>query len=270
MSKTYFHHPYVSDLVQHLAERSDVELIQYDDLDFGSDIDYVNAYPDEYARWKKDRDKNKIQVLFQYDVDTQPERTDALLRIHESFGVPASVMLFVEPAEGRGLLYHALLPRVRRLMDSGLCSVGYHCNAYERANFQKDAAHELFCSDVKALSSKYDVDIQFWSPHGGDRSPEDQTNAHVMETPLPMKSRLRWVHNKYTVRFDAQYSDGGLACPTYSVDRNLQSFVAKMVPGKRYRILLHPQYYWLKPEPCATLAGFGWYNKVMKSEGKVW
>lgn len=261
---------HIEDAVRYLAARTNVEFLRYDDLLFDDDVDADNAYPYEFLRWRTARDPEKVYVLCQYDVDLLPQNTMRQLAVHRELGVPATVMLFAVPQLERADSYHgALTEIVTGGYPESIVTVGYHSNAYERSGFSVDRWVSRFCEDVGFLTSQY-RDIQFWSPHGGARDAHGKSNAHYLETPSWLRAGLRQIHNGRTVRFAATYSDGGLLNPGYTVGRDLRAFVAAMVPGHRYRILLHPQYYGAgELEPCALLAGQDWYEETI-AKGGAW
>lgn len=263
----YFPFEYVAGLVRHLAERPDVDLIRYDDLDFDGDTDYENSYPREQERWVDLQPPDKISVLLQYDVDSNPEATARLLGAHTGVGAPVSVMIFAVPPDGDEEGYHMAL-RSGGIHDPSVL-VGYHSNAYERSDFDPVSAQSLFLWDVGNLRGLYGS-IRFWSPHGGRRDKDGQSNAFGPEPVRWIRQNMRWVHNRRTVRFKKTYSDGGIGGTRYKNERDLRKFVAEMEPGARYRILLHPQYYVDRPQECPTLEDKAWYHEVLSREGRVW
>ncbi|UCD34442.1 MAG: hypothetical protein JSU90_09090, partial [Nitrospiraceae bacterium] len=142
--------------------------------------------------------------------------------------------------------------------------IGYHSNAFEQALFSREAALRIFRDDVKALRRYFKV--RFFSPHGGARNAEGQSN-NILSIPPALRWSLRWVHNRHTVKFDGQYSDGGINLGG-SMDpekRNLINFVSTWRAGKRYRVLIHPEYYHRNWTIAERLNGVPWYERLLES-----
>jgi len=263
-----------------------VEVITYDDLDLEGDSNYKESYPSEWENWNRQlrtgvRNPKKIYVILQHDVDARPERTMAILNEEQRLGIPSNVMLFHRRINRRHfqktgeLLYTEYdldMRALRRFQDKGFVFC-YHCNAFERALFDVDKAMEIFEGDVNAL--RRHLDIRYFSPHGGPRSPEGKT-SNSLPIPKSLQKSIRWVANRMTVRFNGFYSDGGPNSPKRDPsERDLRDFVRSWRPGNRYRVLTHPQYY---HSPCGVsprLSEAVWYNEVldfysMKRPGSVW
>jgi hypothetical protein len=261
---------YLVGFLAHVKARTDVVLFDYDDLHFYGDTNFGEGYPTEWKQWLARRDPEKIYLTIQYDVDANPERTAAALRVHAKGRIPVNVMVFAHPLGGGVREYHAALHILYEMVRHEAAVVGYHCNVYERANFKIDRAYRLFHSDIESLDDHY-LPISYWSPHGGKRDEDDHSNAHVITTPVEMAARLRHVHNRYGIRKHGQYSDGGISGERYAkAERDLVKFVAEMEPGKRYRVLLHPQYYGDEFTPHANLVGQEWYDRIIERGGDVW
>lgn len=283
----YFPLEFFVDFLEFLYKnRKVIEVITYNDLDWGDDFNYEKSYPIEWKSWNTqlktgDRDPNKIYVIIQHDVDAFPEGTMTILREEERLGIPSNVMLFHRRINRRHLQntgellyteYDVDMHEIRRLQDKGFV-FGYHCNAFERASFDVDKAMEIFEADVNELN-RY-LKIRYFSPHGGPRSPEGKT-SNCLPVPDSLRKSIRWVHNRMTVRFRGSYSDGGPNSPKRDPSkRDLRDFVRTWRPGNRYRVLTHPQYY---HSPCGVsprLAQASWYNEVLefynsKHSSSVW
>jgi len=273
----YFPFKYLIDFLEFLHKnRNLVEIITYRDMIWGDDFDYINSYPEEYKAWnyqlkKGLRDKGKIFVLLQHDVDKIPERTINLLREEKRLEVPSNIMIFNRRINRRHLqktgeliykeydLDHEYL---RHLQDVHGFVIGYHSNAFSRALFDIDKAEHIFKEDVRSLRRKFD--IQYFSPHGGARGPDGLSN-NCVPVPEALENSIRWVNNKFTARFDGNYSDGGINSPKRDPEkRDIRDFVRKWQRGKRYRILLHPQYYHTSWTPSPRLVGTEWYDKLLE------
>jgi len=272
----YFPFEYVVDFLRFLRRHKRViKIITYADLPWEDDLDYENNYPLELRNWKKNVENGaissrKIFVLLQHDVDSASERTMALLREEERLVIPSNVMIFNrrinrKHLEATGELLSTDYPLdyeyLCHLQDSKRFVIGYHCNTFERALFDREKAIGIFEEDVRMLRSHFN--IRFFSPHGGARSPEGLSN-NCLQIPESFKNSLRWVHNKKTVRFDGQYSDGGLNSPQRDpLNRDLRDFVRTWKRGKRYRVLIHPEYYHTPWTPSPQLTGTPWYDDLL-------
>jgi len=283
----YFPLEFFVDFLEFLYEnREIIEVITYSDLDWGDDFNYEKSYPQEWKNWNRQlkkgvRNPNKIYVLLQHDVDNLPERTLRILREEERLGIPSNVMLFHRRINRRHLQktgellytdYNVDMEGFRRLQDKGFVFC-YHSNAFDRAHFDVDKAMGIFEEDVKALRKH--LDIRYFSPHGGPKSPDGKTN-NSLQIPMSLRKSIRWVANRMTVRFKASFSDGGPNSPKRDPSkRDLRDFVRTWRPGNRYRVLVHPQYY---HSPCGVsrrLAEASWYNDLLefynhKHSGSAW
>jgi len=266
--------------------RETIKIITYDDLDWGNDFNYEKSYPTEWKNWNTQlktgaRDSDKICVVIQHDVDARPEMAMAILNEEERLGIPSNVMLFHRRINRRHfqktgeLLYTEYdldMRALKCLQDKGFVFC-YHCNAFERALFNVDKAMEIFEADVNAL--RRHLRVRYFSPHGGARSPEGRT-SNCLPVPESLRRSIRWVANRWTVRFTAYFSDGG---PNSSKrdpsERDLRDFVRSWKPGNRYRVLTHPQYYHSPCKVSPRLSEAVWYNEVlefysMKRPGSAW
>ena len=271
----YFPLQFYVDFLKHLKEREDVQFVTYDDLAWQEGDAYEQNYAAEFAAWKKkirrgELDSDKVYVLLQHDVDRLPELTMNLLRQEQCLGIPSNVMIFNRRIEWRHLQetgeilyadYDLDLPFLRRLQDKHGFVIGYHSNAYEAAMFDPQRARVIFQEDVSALRQWFD--IRYFSPHGGAKDPQGRSNS-ALTPPDELMNSLRWVHNRYTVRFDGNYSDGGLNDPRIDpATRDPRNFVRALRKGKRYRILTHPQYYRDGCKPKPAMVGTPWYDEVL-------
>ncbi len=273
----YFPFRYVVDFLEFLHKNRDlVKIITYRDMAWGGDFDYINSYPEEYKTWsyqlkKGLRDKGKIFVLLQHDVDMVPERTINLLREEERLELSSNIMIFNRRINRRHLQktgellyteYDIDHDYLRHLRDEHDFVIGYHSNAFGRALFDMEKAEGIFEEDVGSLRKKFD--IQYFSPHGGAKSPDGLSN-NCVPVPEALKNSIRWVNNKFTPYFDGNYSDGGINSPLRDPEkRDLRDFVKKWKRGMRYRILLHPQYYHSPWTPSPRLAGTEWYDRLLE------
>ena len=273
----YFPRRYLTDFFAFLKHNKDAfEVLTYADLPWDGDCDYGRNYPTEWKNWKRqlasgERDPNKIYLVFQYDVDSRPDRTMALLREPSHQLAPANIMIFNRRVDRKRLKNSGELALTDYDLDIDLLQrleaqsfvVGYHCNAYELSGFDETRALDIFNEDVRALSQHFK--IRFFSAHGGVPDSRGRNNRHL---PFHREwvDRLKWVHNGHKVRFDGHFSDGGHNSPrTSPLHRDLRSFVSRMRPGGRYGVLLHPQYYGEDPRISPRFGGTPWYDDLIRA-----
>jgi|ETNmetMinimDraft_21_1059911.scaffolds.fasta_scaffold00524_12 hypothetical protein len=252
---------------------NNIEVLTYSDLNFGGDDDYENYYPGERKIWEEslssgERDPEKIYVFIQHDVDSAPERTNRLLEFQRKIGLRSNVMIF-NRLVNRSLLqrnnelafldYGIDLPFYLDLQKQGWV-FGYHSNAYEQSKFDVNLAGQVFIEDVRELRSK-GLDIEFFCPHGGVRDSEGRSNSYF-GMPDEMKGELKWVLNKHTIRFDGSFSDGGFKTRDDWEYLDIRKFLRSWRPGKRYRILFHPQYYDDNFTPFKPMLSCNWYRRM--------
>ncbi len=260
------------------ANRDLFETLTYDDLPWGADHDGKASYPDERRAWQAQladgsRDPDKIYLLLQHDVDDAPERTVALLRAEERLGLRSSVFLFHrhvdEPAAaaGRavGLPYDIPHDYFGHLHRAFGFVFGYHVNAMQAALYDPDRAARLAVEDVRALGRHFP--LRFYVPHGGVPGPGGENNQAI-DWSAVFGEGLRCVYNPRSPRLDGAFSDGGLiprsaaaaARPAEAFD--LAAFLRSLRPGRRYRVLIHPQYYGDDWTGTPRLADAPWYRAV--------
>ena len=257
-----------------LAESPQIEVLSYGNLQWEEDEDYEDRYPGEFARWQQwladdPQRKDRIYVILQHDVDSSPERTMTVLEAEAERGLHSTAMIFRELIDRRTLAEQGVVATIPYEIDHDRLSVlerehgfgvGYHCNAYERAHWDMERAREQFQTDVEALRDRYDIKV--FSPHGGVPGP-DSTNNHSVHPPATLRPPVRWVANRHTLRIARSYSDGGIRDPKRDIEtRDLRDFVRTWQPGRRYRVLTHPQYYGDDAEPCEPLLRAEWYRNL--------
>ena len=257
-------------ILQGLLDRGDVEFVTYDDFDWEDDYDYKNAYPGEWVRWRQSlanqtRDPKKVYVLIQHDSDSGPQATMEMAALEAKLGVRSSLMVFNKwrGASESGVVspYPLDWDFMRSLKEAGF-TVGYHCNALHNANYDVSRVYEEFLLDCQSFDEKMG-NTRFFSPHGGKADPDGKVNASF-EYPDETGTKLRWVHNRFSVKFNGYYSDGGLVTRLIKGDPliDLEAWSKTLVPGRRYRALVHPQYYsnaGFRPIAKATIE---WYTAM--------
>ncbi len=256
--------------------RDRIDVITYDELDWGQDYNYQAFYPEEHRSWKESlksgqRSGEKVYLILQHDVDQEPNQTHDLISDEQRLGIRSNVMVFNRKIDRRVLSKHGEVvvsdyevdwQFLRSFQQEEGFVIGYHCNAYERAGFDRKLAEDLFLQDVKELRRR--LEIRYFSPHGGVRDQYGVSNASL-DLPGALHQDLRWVHNRYSIRLDAQYSDGALNGKRDPEKRDLRDFVRSWKQGRRYRILIHPQYYGRRFETAKRLSEASWYREIVQN-----
>jgi len=232
--------------------QKEVVFLTYKDLPWGEDMNFREGYPTEWKIWQDsiksgERDPTKIYVLIQHDVDSGPGSTIRMSRLERELGAVANVMTFCRWHKKRLDGAWDIVPypmdwnELKNLENDGFL-IGFHCNSLHVAKFDSAAVFDAYAADVEELSRRFKV--EFFSPHGGEASPAGLINSSFEYMDQPGNA-LRWVHNKYSPKFSGYYSDGGILGRIKNSDpkTDLQAWVAGLMPGKRYRMLIHPQYY---------------------------
>lgn len=272
----YFPFEYITGFLEFLNRHKDIiQIITYKDLSWGNDFNYQNSYRDEYKRWTHElkngqRDYNKIYVLLQHDVDSRAERTTNLLQVEEQLEIPSNVMIFVrrhnrKTLKSTGKLMFTEYPinyeYLKKLEKQGFL-VCYHSNAYEQSLFDEERAYQIFEKDIATLREHFP--LYFFSAHGGVPG-SDGRNNRDLGIPKSLRTSIRWVHNGASPYFDETYSDGGInSLQRDPAKRDLRDFVRRWQRGKRYRVLLHPQYYNSPCNPSPRLQGTPWYDEILE------
>ena len=273
----YFPLEYITDFLRYIARRPQLyRVITYDDLCWSEDELYPSDYQSEYKRWRRktaaDRiDRSRIHVLLQHDVDSRPERSMELLTHEAEIGTPSNSMIFRARIDRKALKHDGSLVETPYSLDHELMAslernsgfvIGYHSNAFERAGYDEDEAQRKFEEDVAELRKRHR--IRYFSAHGGVPAPDGRNN-NTLPVPRSLHKELIWVHNRNSAIFDGNYSDGGINNKSRPPEpRNLIGFVKTWKPGRRYRILTHPQYYHEAYRDAPVLAQSTWYRDVLE------
>jgi|GEM_PF-1220672 len=279
-SGAYFPRRYLLDFFEYLKTHSDkYNIITYDDIPIQDTKDQEANYIGEFKNWvqtvaKTDEGKAKAHVLIQYDIDSRPERANALLASPHHDDIPANVMLFRDridrkrfkkTGELRFTEYDFDMELLKKRMTENYV-MGYHTNAYEKSEHNMDRALEIFNDDMTYFHDNFGV--KYFSAHGGVPGPNGLNNNSL---PFDERwvERSTWVHNGRTLRFQGYFSDGGHNSEARDPQkRDLRDFVAGMEPGKRYRMLLHPQYYADNNTRSERFTGTPWYDEMIDSHKK--
>jgi hypothetical protein len=272
---SYFPRTYITGLYSYLLRNPDrFQVITYNDLLWSSKDKCFGDFPAEFKAWNKminaDPVKSqKIHLMIQYDLDSRPDRAMDLLRDPCHRHVPVNIMLFNKRIDRKFLKATGQVKNTPYEIDDKLLSkfqdkgsvVGYHSNANERGGFSLEGAMTAFDEDVVALRKRFAID--YYTAHGGIPGP-DGTNNNGLPFPQSWDGDIRWVHNGSSPRFEGVFSDGGHNNKTRDPKkRDMRDFIANLKPGRRYRMLLHPQYYDLRPKRSPTYSGTKWYDTLM-------
>lgn len=272
----YFPLEFFVEFLTYLRDSANIEVITYADLAWCPARGGETIYQAERDNWRRqlktgERDRNKVYVLLQHDVDSRPERSMRIVAEEMALDVPSNVMIF-NRRHDRKLLKNSqrlqfteydldidLLQRAER--EQGFV-IGYHCNAYEQAFYDLEQAQQGMLADIAELRGHFRV--KFWSAHGGVAG-ENGINNNKIVVPKELEADAIWVHNGASPIFDGNYSDGGLNNKSRDPrGRSLSEFAAGWKPGKRYRILTHPQYYHSPPQYNEWLATARWYRDLFE------
>lgn len=247
-------------------------VITYDDLAWEDDFAHEESYPDEWSRWQaavRESGDQRIHVLVQHDVDSSPSHTNDLVAYEMEKRTPTNVMVFARYFNRATLVrdrrvsfesYAIDLELLEAARDLGFV-VAYHTNCVEQSLWNVEQAQSAFRADVDALRQRFP--IRYFSPHGGVPGPNGENNTWI-DVPPALRDSIRCLHNKYTVKFNGYFSDGGMLDKKRDpAERDLRDFVRGWQPGRRYRILTHPQYYASPPVRHPFLDEAAWYREMM-------
>lgn len=219
------------------------------DFNFPSNIvtprRYSKMFSDEYASWQERADVQKISYVLLHDCDGAPFKSIKVLQKEEKLGIRSTLSVYATMGE-TGKRNPEIFPidyeKLKYFQDQGFV-ISYHCNIATQPDFSPHKIWDMFNSDVDFLCSK-GLDIRFYSPHGGPKSPEGKHNYEYFWAGHSRR-RLISTHNPYAIN-GRYYSDGGLKASS-----DMRTFLQETLPGDRNLILLHPIYYGAKSEERA-------------------
>jgi hypothetical protein len=264
--------PWYEQFLQRIVDL-DIRVVTYRDLFLESaDWDYRSNYEREFESWRRRfRDSKTCYLLIQHDVDNHPFFTKRMVAMEQRYGIRSNIFIFRErfseesdrpPYE----IDHEFFQEAER---TGFV-IGYHQNAFALARFDMTKAIERYRSDVEYLRQFYK--IKFVVPHGGVGAEIDGRLVQNRDVPMPpeFEGNLRWVYNRYAVRFTERWSDGGLR-KTRDIQRIrsfdlVGRFLPKLEPGTRNFCLIHPQRwgYNVDPQQNPMLAEEPWYQEMLE------
>jgi len=285
---SHFPSNYILGLIKSLSVNPQINLLSYKDLCWPNDYEASKECGlKEWQKWKETMksggySKDQIHLILQYDIDSHVYAAHQVMKLHHKLKSKCNTMIFNKRVnrllfEKEGKVeftpYTIDNKLLTKINQTGSC-IGYHCNAAEASNFDYDQAEKTFRADVFSLRGR-GFEIEHFSPHGGPRDRHGKSNnALPFLESITKELQLKWVHNKISPSFTHQYSDGGINNPNRNIDAlSLRSFIKSMKLGSRYRILLHPQYYFPTNENndiilCKNLEHLDWYKSVITNKTK--
>lgn len=252
--------------------RRGIVTVTYDDLFATShDFDHEKHFPHEFKNWINQRDPTATYLLIQHDIDNHPAFTRRMAEMEIDFGIQTNIFMFVNRASftDSHLLYEVEHEFFVDAEKRGFV-IGYHQNALSLAQNSWETATARYLDDVLELRRMYG--IHYVVPHGGRGVVVDGALRHNVDLPIPLELRdsLRWVYNRYGVKFHNRWSDGGLRKVR---DRGrlekldlVGSFLDSLKPGTRNFCLVHPQRWGINVNPRANpmLEKMPWYQRVCR------
>ena len=187
------------------------------------------------------RNTKKPVIIMQHDADNIPSRTLDVMKLEKKSNILSSSYFFVEHAEGKDYFYDK--KELRDLEADGF-EIGYHLNAYERAEYNLKTANKLVEQDIEQL--KLDFNITSYVPHGGISS-KDGLNNHDYPQ-VGVLNDLLWAYNGSCILKEYTWSDGGIRTNKFTpIDPRV--FIKRLKDDTRAVMLIHPQYYGEKLRP---------------------
>jgi len=215
-------------------------------------------------------------VVLRHDCDDLFFRSVAMVHLETRLRLNSSLYLFCEPEWPAPIRirYWAGSEKWVCLLQAAEkegIEVGYHMNAYARADFDLPKAVDMFRSDVQYLRRFFSIET--FTCHGGRRGPGRVSNLAFPEQAIPPSLNITNASVKFTesdyiggfrlatlgggglLTYDGYLGDGGVwygyrdwfyGWIGETCCQSLDEFVERMAPGKAYQLLIHPQYYALE------------------------
>ncbi len=180
------------------------------------------------------------QILLQHDADDNPECTIRLMELERSLGVVSSCYFFRHKAqhEDDGDRYPLNIPALQEFEGEGF-EIGYHQNAYERANYDLVLAEKLVAEDVDYFRKHFN--LRSFVPHGGKPGPGGLNNEKM--PPTHALKGLTFAYGGGGICTDANWSDGHVEFPEARELLDPRKYAHMLAGRVRGRMLFHPQYY---------------------------
>ena len=181
------------------------------------------------------RNSGKPVIIMQHDADNLPSRTLDVMRLEKKNNILSSNFFFATHAEGEEYSYD--VDELKELEDFGF-EIGYHLNAYERAQYDLEEAVNLVEQDINQLKKNFN--ITSYVPHGGIAGPKGVNNEHYPQ--VGVLKELLWAYNGKCILKEYTWSDGGVRKNKH-VPEDPRIFINNLLPDTRAVMLMHPQYY---------------------------
>lgn len=221
----------------------------------------ARAAPKRLRPWLPRLSDAPLTVIVQHDADANPDATIAMMELEEKLGIRSSSFFYKETAFNEP--YELNIPELQRLERLGF-EIGYHQNAFERADY--DEAHALRLVEEDVAFFRKHFDLRSFVPHGGAPGPHGQNNASLGHRGALLD--LFWAYNGRGVLKDAMWSDGGAEFTTITSDP--RAFVQALPDHGRVVMLFHPQYYGEIPRGDAgalPVSSSQWWKDLWKERG---
>ncbi|MDA1257666.1 MAG: hypothetical protein O3C10_07465 [Chloroflexi bacterium] len=267
-----------ADFLDEIVRRG-IRVVTYRDLFAGvDDYDHEQRFPLEKAAWdSRTQDSHPPTLVIQHDVDYVPEFTHRMIEMEMACGIRSNVLVFNElhatESQEAKRPYGLDFDLLRRAEAAGFV-IGYHNNVLQRGVRTLAEAEVKFEADVVALRKQ--VSIEYFCPHGGRAVEIDGKSMHNYDVPIPQSLRgtIRWVYNRFGVKFNSTWSDGGIRKRVGDAVDSLDlvgTYVPSMSPGRRYFVLVHPQRWGHQVEAKLnpTLAERPWFKRVIAAHSQV-
>jgi hypothetical protein len=249
-----------------------IKVVTFQDLFATSDDwNYRDLYPDEYRQWTESRDPDQTYLVIQHDVDNHPLFTERMVAMEHAYNIRSNIFILCEryTRDGPDPDYQINHDYFLAAQSAGFV-IGYHQNAFAMAGFDMTKATQKYREDLHSLRRIYNID--FMVPHGGAGCVVDGKPLHNVDVPMPaeFEGNLRWVFNRYGVRFHRKWSDGGLR-KAREPDRIrgfdiVRQFLHTLKKGTRNFCLVHPQRWGFNVDMSQNplLAKENWYQEICR------
>lgn len=174
-------------------------------------------------------------VVLQHDADQQPFKTIDMMKLEEELGVVSSSYFFRKQNLDFDNTYEVNIQTLSELEGKGF-EIGYHLNAYERAEYNEDLYQIYLNEDLSFFNENFD--LRTFVPHGGNPSKEGKNNDHIAYV-KPLR-QFSWCYNGKGFWQNESWSDGNIYFENIEDPRIVASRLRK---GQRGMFLMHPQYY---------------------------
>ncbi len=203
--------------------------------------------------------KTQSTVVFQHDADRQPYKTIDMMELEHKNGVCSSSYFFKDRNMWDDDIeaYDLDVLRLQELERDGF-EIGYHLNAYERADYDLGKTFKIIGDDIEWFKERFD--LRTFVPHGGVAGPNGINNEYI-----PYTGVLRdytWSYNGLGLLADYKWSDGLVFLESLVDPREAAHHIKA---GQRFIYLMHPQYYGdqlMENWESLPVSGESWWRKM--------